>query len=126
MILSTVSHPGSVPRLNMYRPASSSDKPGANAHKVEIMDLEVADMKRRITIVGRMIADFDRLAADLDREIRIEEDRVRIHNPADVAYSTYAKATTLRRDNLRRSADELRVQQAKAQKALLALGEAVT
>ena len=38
---------------------------------------------------------------DLDREIRIEEDRVKIHNPAHSAYSTYAKATALRRDNLR-------------------------
>ena len=43
---------------------------------------------------------------------------------AHSAYSTYAKATALRRDNLRRSADVLRAQLAKAKKALLGLGEA--
>ena len=49
--------------------------------------------------------------------------RVRIHDPAHFAYSIYAGATTLRRDNLRRSADELRAHLAKAEKALRELGE---
>ena len=40
------------------------------------------------------------------------------------AYSIYARATASRRDNLRRSADELRAHLAKAEKALLKLGEA--
>jgi flagellar protein FliJ len=87
------------------------------------MDPEVADIKRRITIMERMIAAFGRMAGDLDREIRIEEDRVKIHNPALVAYSTYAKAAALKCDNLRRSTDELKAQLAKTKKALLALGE---
>ena len=39
-------------------------------------------------------------------------------------YSIYARATASRRDNLRRSADELRAHLAKAEKALLKLGEA--
>jgi flagellar FliJ protein len=62
--------------------------------------------------------DCDRIAADLDQEIQREDDRVRIHDRAHFAYSTYARATTSRRDNLRRSADELRAHLAKAQKAL--------
>ena len=62
--------------------------------------------------------------AELDQEVRNEEDRVKIHDPAHSAYSTYARATTLRRDNLRRSADELRTHLAKAQKALIELGDA--
>ena len=122
MILSMGSRPGDVPRQTMYRPASSSDKPGVSASKAD--DPEVANMKKRITIMRRMIADFDRMAADLDREIRIEEDRVEIHNPAHVAYATYAKAAALRRDNLRRSTEELRAQLAKTKKALRPLGEA--
>ena len=48
----------------------------------------------------RLIADCDRWAGDLDQEVRNEEDRVKIHDPADIAYSTYAKATASRRDNL--------------------------
>jgi flagellar protein FliJ len=63
------------------------------------------------------------MAADLDQEVRNEEDRVRIHDRAHFAYPTYARATTLRRDNLR-SADELRTHLAKAQKALIELGDA--
>jgi len=84
---------------------------------------QVADLKRRIPILNRLIADCDRLAADLDQDVRGEEDRVKIHDPAAVAYSTYAKATASRRDNLRRSADELRAHLAKAEGALSDLGE---
>ena len=64
MILSIGSHPGGVPRQTMYRPARSSDKAGASATK-DIVDAEVADLKTRIVLMERMIADFDRMAADL-------------------------------------------------------------
>jgi hypothetical protein len=72
----------------------------------------------------RMIADFDCKAADLDREILIEQQRARIHDPAHFAYPTYAKAAMLRRDNLKRSADGLRAQLAKAKEALFGPGVA--
>ena len=68
--------------------------------------------------------DCDRLAADLDQEVRNEENRVKIHDPDHSAYSIYARATASRRDNLRRSAEELRAHLAKAEKALFELGEA--
>jgi hypothetical protein len=83
------------------------------------MEGQVADLKRRIPILKRLIADCDRLAADLDQEVRNEEDRVRIHDPTNSAYSAYARATALRRDNLRRSAHELRAHLDRAEKALL-------
>jgi len=86
------------------------------------MEGQVADLKRRIPILRRLIADCDRMAAALDQEVRNEEDRVKIHDPAHSAYSTYAKATASRRDNLRRTADELRAHLANAEKALLELG----
>jgi hypothetical protein len=70
-----------------------------------------------------LVVECDRIAADLDREIRIEEDRTKIQNPAHMAYSFYAKATASRRDNLRRSANELRAQLARDEKALLELDE---
>jgi hypothetical protein len=88
------------------------------------MEGQVADLKRRIPILKRLIADRDRLAADLDLEVRNEEDRVKIHDPSHSAYSIYARATALRRDNLRRSAVELRTHLAQSEKALLELGEA--
>jgi hypothetical protein len=76
-----------------------------------------ADLKRRITSLRVLIADCDRMAAALDNEVRDEENRVKIYDPADVAYSIYAKASGSRRDNLRRSANELRAHLAEAEKA---------
>ena len=132
MILSIDGHPGGVSRRGTYLSASSPARPTASADKgkrlddpwANQMESQVIDLKRRIPILKRLIDDCDRLAADLDQEVRNEEDRVKIHNPAHSAYSTYAKATASRRDNLRRSADELRAHLANAEKALLALGEA--
>ena len=57
-----------------------------------------------------MIAEFERIAGDLDREIKTEQDRAGIHDPAHFAYPTYAKAAIVRRENLKRSADELKTQ----------------
>jgi chromosome segregation ATPase len=90
------------------------------AHQVEG---QIADLKSRIPILQRLIAECDRLAGDLEQEVRNEENRVKIHDPADIAYSTYAKAAASRRDNLRHSADELRAHLTKAEKALREFGE---
>ena len=114
MTLSTDGHPGDVSRVT-YLSASSPARPTAGAGKANRLDDpwtnqmegQVADLKRRIPILKRLIADCDRLAADLDQEVRNEEHRVKIHDPAHSAYSTYARATASRRDNLRRTADEL-------------------
>jgi hypothetical protein len=124
MALSTSGHPVRVPNQSTYGSAAASwGKPAATKTKTwaRQMDAEAADIKRRIAFVERTIADFDRLAADLHREILIEEERANIHDPAHFAYPTYARASALRRDNLRRSADELRAQLANAKKELLAI-----
>jgi hypothetical protein len=128
MILSTDTHLGGVQLQAMYRPSSFSDKPAATLSKAELkrarqMEGRAANLKRRIATMTHLIAECDRIVADLDREIRIEEDRTKIHDPAHSAYSTYAKATALRRDNLRRSAGELTAHLARAEKTLLELGE---
>ena len=125
-------HSGDVSRRVTYMPAGAPARRVSSASKPERlndpwtnqMEGQVADLKRRIPILKRLIADCDRLAADLDQEVRNEENRVRIHDPALSAYSIYARATASRRDNLRRSADELRAYLAGAEKALIELGEA--
>jgi flagellar FliJ protein len=127
MTLSIDGQPGDVSRrvTSPARRVSSASRPERlNDPWTNQMEGQVADLKKRIPILKRLIADCDRLAADLDQEVRNEEDRVKIHDPAHSAYSTYARATTLRRDNLRRSADELRPHLAEAQKALIELGDA--
>jgi flagellar FliJ protein len=71
---------------------------------------QVDEKRRRVTQIESMIAEFERIAADLDQEIKTEQDRSGIHDPAHFAYSTYAKAVMQRRENLRRSAAGLKLQ----------------
>jgi hypothetical protein len=125
-------HPFGVSRRVTYLSASFSASRAESARKAKRlndswacqMEGKAADLKRRIPILKRLIADCERLAADLDQEVRNEEDRVKIHDPAHSAYSIYARAAASRRDNLSRSAGELKAHFAKAKKALLELGEA--
>jgi len=65
-----------------------------------------------------MIAEFERMAGELDREIKAEQDRAGIHDPAHFAYPTYAKAAIGRRENLARSAEDLKLQLDDAKNAL--------
>ncbi|MDQ0512815.1 flagellar export protein FliJ [Ancylobacter amanitiformis] len=77
---------------------------------VRLKRFQVDEKRRHFTQIQTMIADFDRMARDLDREIEAEEQRSGITDTQHFAYSTYARAAATRRDNLRRSADELKQQ----------------
>jgi len=77
---------------------------------IRLRKFQVDEKRRRVAQIEGMVADFDRMAADLDREIETEQTRAGIHDPTHFAYPTYAKAAIGRRDNLKRSADELKVQ----------------
>jgi hypothetical protein len=127
----SIGHPSDVSCRVTYLSAGRTRPPASEGKGKRLNDPwacqiegRVAGLKRQIPILKRLIADCNRLAADLDQEVRNEEDRVEIHDPAHCAYPTYAKATASRRDNLRRSADELRIHLAKAEQALRELGEA--
>ncbi len=85
---------------------------------IRLKKFQVDDKRRRVAQIETMIADFERMARDLDREIQSEQDKAGIHDPGHYAYPTYAKAAMTRRDNLNRSADELREQLAEAKDAL--------
>ncbi|HEY8127149.1 MAG TPA: flagellar export protein FliJ [Hyphomicrobium sp.] len=69
---------------------------------------EADEKARKVADLEHMIREFENKAADLDRQIRAEEDRTRIKDPGHFAYSTFAKSASLRRDNLRTSADGLK------------------
>jgi flagellar export protein FliJ len=78
----------------------------------------VDEKRRQVVQIETMIAEFERMAGDLDREILQEQEKAGIHDIAHYAYPTYAKAAMTRRDNLKRSADELVGQLTDAQDAL--------
>jgi flagellar export protein FliJ len=88
---------------------------------IRLKKFQVDERRRKVAQIEGIIAEFDRMASDLEREINIEQERAGIHDPAHFAYPTYAKAAIQRRENLKRSADELRTQ---LDDARAALGEA--
>jgi flagellar protein FliJ len=88
---------------------------------IRLKKFQVDERRRQVVQIETMIAEFDRIANDLDREVQVEQDRAGIHDPAHYAYPTYAKAAMTRRDNLKRSADELKGQ---LDDAKASLGEA--
>src|ERR1700726_5352589 len=85
---------------------------------IRLKRFQVDEKRRKVAQIEGMIAEFERMATDLDREIRVEQDRAGIHDPAHFAYPTYAKAAMQRRENLKRSADDLKVQLESATGAL--------
>jgi flagellar FliJ protein len=89
---------------------------------IRLKKFQVDEKRRKVAQIETMIAEFERMAGDLEREIRVEQDRAGIHDPGHFAYPTYAKAAITRRENLKRSADELRTQ---LEDAKMALGEAI-
>src|SRR5215210_2972564 len=88
---------------------------------IRLKKFQVDEKRRRVAQIEGMIADFQRMSVDLEREIQSEQERAGINDPAHFAYPTYAKAAMSRRENLKRSADELRIQ---LEDAKAALGEA--
>jgi flagellar export protein FliJ len=85
---------------------------------IRLKKFQVDEKRRKVAQIETMIAEFERMATDLEREIKVEQDRAGIHDPAHFAYPTYAKAAMTRRENLNRSADELRGQLDDAKSAL--------
>ncbi len=88
---------------------------------IRLKRFRVDERRRRVAQIETMIAEFERISTELERDIKIEQDRTGIHDPAHFAYPTYAKAAMHRRENLLRSVDDLRVQ---LEDAKAALGEA--
>jgi flagellar export protein FliJ len=85
---------------------------------IRLRKFQVDEKRRKVAQIETMIAEFERMAADLDREIKAEQDRAGIHDPAHFAYPTYAKAAIQRRENLVRSAEDLKAQLDDAKNAL--------
>ena len=68
----------------------------------------VAEKSRKVASLDAMVIDFEHMALELARQISAEEGRTGVKCPAHFAYSTLAKATTLRRAKLLNSVAALR------------------
>jgi flagellar FliJ protein len=76
--------------------------------------LQIDMARRQVAQIESMITDFDSTLATLENEIEAEENRTGIRDPAHFAYSILAKATIVRRDNLKRTVTDLKDQLAMA------------
>src|ERR1700685_1218451 len=83
---------------------------------IRLKRFQVDEKRRRVRQIELMAAEFNRMIGDLDREIANEEKRAGITDPTHFAYPTYARATPVRRDNLKSSIAELlgQIEEAKA------------
>lgn len=79
---------------------------------------QTEDARRRLAQIDTMVAEFDRMVAELDRDVAAEESRSGISDPRHFAYPPLAAAARQRRENLARSADDLRAQRDEAREAL--------
>jgi len=76
------------------------------------------EQRRQVTEIELMITEFLRKQDELDAHIRMEESRNGVSDPSHFNYSTSAKASRARRDNLLRSIGELKDQLEAAKNAL--------
>jgi len=88
----------------------------ARESALRLKRFEADEKARKVADLEHMIREFENMAADLDRQIKAEEDRTGIKDPAHFAYSTFAKSASQRRDNLRTSADGLKAKLEAAQR----------
>ncbi|HZY68935.1 MAG TPA: flagellar export protein FliJ [Devosia sp.] len=85
---------------------------------IRLKKFEVDERRRKVAQIEMMIADFERMASELDQQIEIEQQKTGISDVAHFAYSTFAKAAIVRRDNLLASAADMRDQLETAQDSL--------
>ncbi len=83
---------------------------------IRLKRFQLDEKRRRVRQIEMTLAEFARITAELGREIAIEEKKAGISDPRHFAYPTYARAASVRRDNLTRSIAELtaQIEEAKA------------
>ena len=77
---------------------------------VRLTRFKVLEKRRQVEQLELMLEEFSRMAGELDNQILNEEKKSGITDVNHFAYSTFAKAARLRRDNLQNSAKDLKVQ----------------
>lgn len=68
------------------------------------------EKRRKVADIESMIADLMRKHDDLDAQIKLEEQRTGVNDPAHFNYSMAAKSTRGRRDNLLKTVGDLKDQ----------------
>ncbi len=89
-----------------------------NESLIRLKKFQVDEHRRAVAQIEMMVADFERMASELDQQIELEHNKTGISDTSHFAYSTFAKAALVRRDNLMTSADDMREKLESAQDKL--------
>ena len=68
-----------------------------------VKQFQLDECRRTVMRIENLIAEFEQMNTALIREITVEQDRFRIHDPTKVAYPLFARAANQRRENVQRS-----------------------
>ena len=90
------------------RPKCYVRKRSSDQALIRLKEVKIDIARRQVAQIGVMIADLDCMVATLENEIEAEQNRTGIRDPAHFAYSILAKATIVRRDNLKRTVTGLK------------------
>jgi septation ring formation regulator EzrA len=85
-------------------------------------EIESENARREVAKIRTMIADLDRVVQILATDIASEEERSRVSDRSDPAYSILVRSLVARRDNLRATIATL---EQRIEKILVALPEAI-
>ena len=85
------------------RPQRHVRKRDSGQALIRLKELQIDMARRQVAQIEAMIADLDCMVTTLENEIEAEQNRTGIRDPAHFAYSILAKATIVRRDNLKRT-----------------------
>jgi hypothetical protein len=85
------------------RPQRHVRKRNSGQALIRLKELKLDMVRRHVAQIEAMITDLDCMVTTLENEIEAEQNRTGIHDPAHFAYSILAKATIVRRDNLKRT-----------------------
>ena len=76
------------------------------------------EKRRQVADIEAMLVELMRKYDDLDAQMKVEEQRTGVNDPAHFNYSMAAKSTRARRDNILKTVGDLKDQQAAAQMLL--------
>jgi hypothetical protein len=85
------------------RPKCYVHKRNSDQAFIRLKEVRIDIARRQVAQIGVMIADLDCMVATLENAIEAEQNRTGIRDLAHFAYSILAKATIVRRDNLKRT-----------------------
>ena len=78
--------------------------------RLRLQAFQLEETRRNVGDIELMIADFERKRKELEAAIGYEEQQAGVSDPEDVRYPLAAREMRKRRENLRRSIDDLRKQ----------------